>query len=121
MNENEEFSKLVSILRCPACGGELQKGYLSAPRGIYWSTEKHGLGSMFVDYMMPRISSFVTLENLPGLKCEKCGIVIVDFMQIGATPKAFLKECVKCGKEIPIASEECPYCGGKQRKVLSRE
>ena len=30
------------------------------------------------------------------------------------TPKAFLKKCVKCGKEIPIASEECQYCGTKQ-------
>jgi predicted RNA-binding Zn-ribbon protein involved in translation (DUF1610 family) len=27
---------------------------------------------------------------------------------------SFLKKCVKCGKEIPIASEECRYCGAKQ-------
>lgn len=27
------------------------------------------------------------------------------------TPKAFLKKCPKCGREIPIASEQCPYCG----------
>lgn len=30
------------------------------------------------------------------------------------TPKNFLKQCIKCGKEIPIASEICPYCGTKQ-------
>jgi len=30
------------------------------------------------------------------------------------TPTAFLKKCVKCGVEIPIASEECPNCGHKQ-------
>jgi hypothetical protein len=30
------------------------------------------------------------------------------------TPKAFLKKCPKCDREIPIASEECPYCGIKQ-------
>jgi hypothetical protein len=30
------------------------------------------------------------------------------------TPKAFLKQCVECNREIPIASEECPYCGAKQ-------
>ena len=29
------------------------------------------------------------------------------------TPKSFLKKCVKCGREIPLASEECPYCGQK--------
>ena len=30
------------------------------------------------------------------------------------TPKAFLKKCPKCGREIPIASEECPFCKSKQ-------
>jgi ribosomal protein L40E len=30
------------------------------------------------------------------------------------TPKAFLKKCIKCGGEIPIASEKCKYCGAKQ-------
>jgi hypothetical protein len=32
----------------------------------------------------------------------------------GPTPESFLKECVKCGKRIPIASEECKYCGARQ-------
>jgi len=30
------------------------------------------------------------------------------------TPTAFMKKCVQCGVEIPIASEECPSCGSKQ-------
>jgi len=34
--------------------------------------------------------------------------------QIRTTPKKFLKKCVRCGKEIPLASEECPYCEAKQ-------
>ena len=34
--------------------------------------------------------------------------------QNGATPKMFLKKCVRCGKEIPLASEECPFCEAKQ-------
>jgi DNA-directed RNA polymerase subunit RPC12/RpoP len=33
----------------------------------------------------------------------------------GHTPKAFLKKCIECQKEIPIASEECPYCQAKQK------
>ncbi|MGB9676925.1 MAG: hypothetical protein ACPL0C_07055 [Candidatus Bathyarchaeales archaeon] len=33
----------------------------------------------------------------------------------GHNPKSFLKKCVKCQKEIPIASEECPYCEAKQK------
>ena len=28
--------------------------------------------------------------------------------------KPFLKRCIRCGKEIPMASEECRYCGTKQ-------
>jgi hypothetical protein len=30
------------------------------------------------------------------------------------TPSAFLKKCPNCGKEIPIAFEECPECRTKQ-------
>lgn len=29
----------------------------------------------------------------------------------------FLKRCVNCNKEIPIASEECQYCGAKQPRA----
>ena len=36
------------------------------------------------------------------------------FLNVQGTPKGFLKKCVKCDREIPIASEECPYCGAKQ-------
>jgi chromosome segregation ATPase len=30
------------------------------------------------------------------------------------TSKSYLKKCVECGKEIPIASEECQYCAALQ-------
>jgi hypothetical protein len=30
------------------------------------------------------------------------------------TPKSFLKDCAACGRQIPIASEECPFCQAKQ-------
>ncbi len=36
------------------------------------------------------------------------------------TPKGFLKKCVECGKEIPIASEQCQYCGAKQPQAAVR-
>ena len=29
-------------------------------------------------------------------------------------PKSFFKNCIRCNKQIPIASEECPHCGAKQ-------
>lgn len=34
--------------------------------------------------------------------------------------KGFLKKCVNCGKEIPIASEECQHCGTKQKQNLEQ-
>jgi len=34
--------------------------------------------------------------------------------KIGETPRSFIKECIRCKKEIPIASEQCPYCGSMQ-------
>jgi len=44
--------------------------------------------------MLDRINRFLSLQRV--------------------TPKAFLKKCAECGREIPIASEECPFCKSKQ-------
>jgi ribosomal protein L40E len=52
--------------------------------------------------------------------CTKCGEIRMfadeklKISLLRITPKAFLKKSVKCGKEIPIASEECQHCGAKQ-------
>ncbi len=46
-----------------------------------------------------RINRFLSESGLKGAK---------------VTPKTFLKKCPKCDTEIPIASEECSYCGAKQ-------
>jgi ribosomal protein L40E len=37
------------------------------------------------------------------------------------TPKTFLKKCIKCGEDIPIASEKCRYCGAKQSENKAHE
>lgn len=61
--------------------------------------------------------------------CPKCGHIKMfagekakQFL-LKMTPKAFLKKCVKCSEEIPIASEECPYCEAeqKERSMLNDE
>jgi len=116
MSEGVEFSKLSSVKKCPICGGNLVKGYFNAPRGVYWGTEKHKLGLVLLDYVMP--GALWTQDNVPALRCENCGIAIIDYRAPTYTPTSFLKECVKCGKEIPIASEECPYCGTKQPEYV---
>ena len=116
MSEQDEFSRLSSVKECPNCGGKLDRGYFTAPRGMFWDTKKHGLGTMVADYMMPGMTSVFTLENVPALKCEKCGVAIIDSRKIGKTPRSFLKKCVHCDELIPIASEECSHCGTKQQE-----
>lgn len=98
MSENEEFSKLSSIKECPKCGGKLVKGYFTIPRGV---------GVMGDTY-----------DNAPALRCERCGIAILDYGVVtrAHTPKGFLKKCDECGKVIPIASDYCPKCGTKQKE-----
>jgi hypothetical protein len=31
------------------------------------------------------------------------------------TPRSFVKKCVKCRENIPLAQEECQYCGAQQK------
>jgi predicted RNA-binding Zn-ribbon protein involved in translation (DUF1610 family) len=67
-----------------------------------------------------------TLLPLTIYVCPKCGRVKLfadektkQFLLTtapDATPNAFLKKCVNCGKQIPIASEQCQYCKSKQPK-----
>jgi rRNA maturation endonuclease Nob1 len=114
MSEKEEFSRLRSVKKCPNCGGELKEGYFTAPRGMFWDAKKHRKSTMVGDYIMPAMTSVFTLENFPALKCEKCGVAIMDTRRIGKTPRSFLKKCVECSEMIPIASEYCPKCGTKQ-------
>jgi len=57
--------------------------------------------------------------------CPKCGKVelqadeaarqlLLKEKRRGETPESFLEICIRCGKRIPIASEECHFCGSKQ-------
>ncbi len=63
-------------------------------------------GEMEIGYL-PGAFSWSAGKNL-------CGIAILDYRAVGETPKSFLKKCVQCGKDIPIASEECIHCRAEQ-------
>lgn len=108
MGEEDEFSKLASIGKCPICGGELERGYVGAREGIIWDSSKR----RHLDVMLWRFSTFTS--NIPALRCEHCDIAIFDYGYDARTPRSFFKKCVKCGKGIPLASEKCKYCGAKQ-------
>jgi len=108
----EDFSRLACIKKCPVCSGELEEGYMLAPRGMYWDTRRHKLSILGAEAL--KSSWAWTMPQGPALRCIGCGIAILDYARIRETPKSFLKKCVKCSKEIPLASEECQYCGTKQ-------
>lgn len=81
MTEKEGLSKLTSIEKCPTCGGELDKGYIHMPRGIYWDTQKH---NWHVYTSETIISMWAwTLPKAPALRCKQCRIVIFDYEKEG--------------------------------------
>jgi hypothetical protein len=119
MSKKEEFSTLVSIEKCPICSGELERGYIGAPLVFPWWTPKKRKFVEMTGLWNWRYNFFLGV-NIPALKCKKCNIIIADFnlenIAWAETPEAFLKKCVKCGKEISIAELECPYCGAEQKE-----
>ncbi len=98
--------------KCPKCGGDMARGDRLVP------TPTH-------------LAAIVTLakrgdiwgDDIVPFYCENCGYIEL-YKEMKGTRRvkrdnAFLKRCVKCGKEIPIASEECQYCGTKQPDKLA--
>jgi hypothetical protein len=75
MGRKEEVSKLRSVESCPVCGKKLEKGYVIT-EGIRWDSSKHKL---FIGSARRLGAIPWTLNNFPSLKCETCGIVILDF------------------------------------------
>jgi len=110
VSEKEEFSKLTSIKKCPVCGEELVKGFIIPTWHLHWDTKKRRFATHLGIPLVWRV------RNVAALRCKSCKIVIFDWEEYvsSATPKSFLKKCVGCGKEIPIAELQCQYCGAKQ-------
>jgi len=110
-SEKEEFSKLISIEECPLCNRKLDKGFIIATWEIRWDTEKRKPIALY--FMM---GPLIRGHSAPALRCKSCEIVIFDYESYlsDLTPKSFLKKCMGCGKEIPIAELQCQYCGAKQ-------
>jgi len=65
---------------------------------IYCYVPVKALKPSFDRKIMPRLNRF-----------------LVGIFKGQETQRSFLKKCVKCDKDIPIASEQCPYCNAKQK------
>ncbi len=99
---------ILSQVKCSRCGTTMEDYGIQRLRigEVIGEWRPHPLGDM-------------EGQSLPVQThiCPKCGKL--EFTAIEQTTATLLsrrglKECVKCGERIPIASEECPYCGAKQ-------
>ena len=101
------------VKECPKCSGQM----VEASRLVTHTRVLAGVSlAKKGDILGDRIIPFY---------CKNCGYI--EFYKSPPsiptlyTPESFLKKCVECGKEIPIASEECPYCAAKQVELMSNE
>ena len=48
--------------------------------------------------------------------CPKCGKVELEVADPEGVlrKRRYVKKCVMCGKDIPLAAEECKFCGASQ-------
>lgn len=77
---------------------QLQDGIAILACGVFTAA----LCSVLAKPLMPRITNQIT--------------PMLHHVNKTLAPKTsgFLKQCMNCGKQIPMASEECPYCNTEQ-------
>ena len=98
---------MSEVKKCPKCGGDIVEGdRLVAHTRVLAGVSLAKKGDILGDRIIPYY-------------CEKCGYIEFYKEMKGVRRErknAFLKKCIKCGKKIPIASEECQYCGARQKE-----
>jgi len=93
------------VRRCPKCGG----GMVEADRLVAHTRVLAGVS-------LAKKGDLVGDKIIPYY-CGKCGYIeFYKKLKPGEhrRPEGFLKKCVRCGRKIPVASEECQYCGASQ-------
>jgi predicted nucleic-acid-binding Zn-ribbon protein len=111
LNIRKEGINMSEVENCPKCRGKMVEAHRLVARAfalrgaILSSVSLAKKGDVLGDWIIP-------------FYCTNCGYI--EFYKsppaqyVGHTPKAFLKECVECGREIPIGSGECQHCGARQ-------
>lgn len=69
--------------KCPWCGGDMIKGYLTGGQGVYWSEKKPGFldGGIFSNTVRVNISEegdFGPRGYMTTWHCEKCHKMVLD-------------------------------------------
>jgi ssDNA-binding Zn-finger/Zn-ribbon topoisomerase 1 len=103
------------VVKCPECGEAMEKGFIIS-NAIRWSNKKHTQWALGQEVIVPW--HLTALTNVEASRCPKCRLVLFHYQipRAEETLASFLKECVKCGEAIPVASDYCPKCGAKQKE-----
>jgi hypothetical protein len=66
--------------KCPKCGGELEGGFIHAPRGgIRWDTKEHKLHVYFLEELLPMRYWTLASPRVTSLRCKKCRLVLFHY------------------------------------------
>jgi hypothetical protein len=64
-------------LKCPKCGAVLEKGYLQAPKGLYWDNKKHNWSTFSSEEILDYLS--ITIPNKEASRCQNCKLVVFTY------------------------------------------
>jgi len=114
------MSEKSEVILCPKCGNPMILGRVLG-RGtefawLLWLESEKKVSKKRGE----RLESFWNPKGLRAYRCKECGVIICyekEKIEPTKTSESFLKKCIRCSKEIPIASEECPYCGTEQKNA----
>jgi predicted nucleic-acid-binding Zn-ribbon protein len=101
---------MSEVKKCPKCSREMVKAHrLVAHTKLLASVSLAKEGALVGERIIP-------------FYCVNCGYIeFYKEMRDGKDlyEHSFPRKCIKCSKQIPIASEECQYCGAEQKGVKS--
>ncbi|MFZ0965553.1 MAG: hypothetical protein WAN82_02880 [Candidatus Bathyarchaeia archaeon] len=100
----------IGVKKCYSCGGEMQ----FAHRIPFRIKGTPGLYKLFIGEWGELGEEMLNFDVYVCTSCGEIRLSVDEKTKLSLLGKSFLKKCVKCGKDIPIASEECQYCGARQ-------
>ena len=65
------------VKKCPECCGEMEQGFIHAPRGIYWDTEEHKWHIFTSETLISMWQS--TMPRVQAQRCKQCKLVIFSY------------------------------------------
>lgn len=68
---------------CPACKGPLEQGFITSSHWMVWTQGTGFLdGSGWRGEALNDMREALTITHLPGLRCSRCDLALVDLAQI---------------------------------------